>query len=734
MPNSGWHRLDIVALLPDLFWADIVPPTSVEFPAGWSYLPQRFWIALPAFFIMSASLCAGRLALRGLDLFDKTEILTSLALASSLGLSICSVTTLILGLIGLLDQVLFCAMLCIVLVIEGTLIWRTRTAFYKVSSSSRKKERDKTKFSNRLLSVVCLAGCGMFLGVMLLGAMLPSTDFDVKEYHLQGPKEFFLAGQILFLPHNVYTSFPFLTEMLSLCGMVVVNDWQLGALVGKCVLMCFAPITALGIFAITIRIADKPAAWLAALFYLSTPWVTRISIIAYTEGALCCYAIITLLAIFVMKAQSRSQTNNWSLVVGLLAGSSVATKYPGLLLVAMPAGIVVLHHVLTEQDRKWSRVWKVVGLFSLGVLLTFGPWMAKNLEETGNPVYPLLYSVFGGTDWNAELQQKWKDGHPPLGIKNGFRKLFTDIPANLLDVSVKSDWQSPLLFAFAPLAFFVIKNRNLILWAAGHVLWMGIVWYIFTHRIDRFWLPLLPGVSVLAAIGYRHLWNMTFEDPQGSPLLRLNGIVLPISVLGAILFNFGFVTSPLVGNNSFLLDLNKAREVATTPSIALIESLKLERARVLFVGEAQVFDAHFDHLYNTVFDVSLFEQLCAQKTGQDEWELLPEEEILQNFNLAGITHVFVNWNEIVRYRTTYRYTNFVTPERLQQSVALGILKPMSLDPRLIYRAWNTNEGGGGVDESWKLEIDRWGPSLKKNFAGTDVMIQYEMFEVPLKKL
>ena len=76
---------------------------------------------------------------------------------------------------------------------------------------------------------------------MLLGALLPSIDFDVKEYHLQGPKEWYLAGQITFLEHNVYTSFPFLTEMLSLSGMLIFDDWFWGALVGKTVLMTFAP-------------------------------------------------------------------------------------------------------------------------------------------------------------------------------------------------------------------------------------------------------------------------------------------------------------------------------------------------------------------------------------------------------------------------------------------------------------------------------------------------------------
>ena len=38
--------------------------------------------------------------------------------------------------------------------------------------------------------------------------MLPPVDFDVREYHLQAPKEFFQPGRISFLPHNVYANMP----------------------------------------------------------------------------------------------------------------------------------------------------------------------------------------------------------------------------------------------------------------------------------------------------------------------------------------------------------------------------------------------------------------------------------------------------------------------------------------------------------------------------------------------
>ena len=96
-----------------------------------------------------------------------------------------------------------------------------------------------------------------FLVIMLLGAMLPAIDFDVLEYHLQGPKEYFQAGRIAFLPHNVYTSMPFGVEMLHLMGMEVLGDWWWGGLVGQLLVALYAPAAAVLIAAATGRVGTR---------------------------------------------------------------------------------------------------------------------------------------------------------------------------------------------------------------------------------------------------------------------------------------------------------------------------------------------------------------------------------------------------------------------------------------------------------------------------------------------
>ena len=165
-------------------------------------------------------------------------------------------------------------------------------------------------------------------------------DFDVREYHLQGPKEWFSQGQITFLPHNVYTSFPFLTEMLSLTGMIFIGDWWRGALVGQIVLATFQVLSALSVFSIARRWFCTDVAWLAVLIYLTTPWTLRISLIAYAEGSLAFYLISsTMCALLVPLVPGRGISI--AVIAGLLAGNAMASKYTGLISVILPTAAVI---------------------------------------------------------------------------------------------------------------------------------------------------------------------------------------------------------------------------------------------------------------------------------------------------------------------------------------------------------------------------------------------------------
>ena len=188
--------------------------------------------------------------------------------------------------------------------------WSRQSAQIVTASSGRTSKRIKW------LTLLVIVPFSVYL---LLGAVTPPFDFDVREYHLQGPKEWFEQGRISFLRHNVYTSFPFLSEMLPLTGMTLTGDWWKGALVGQAVLACFQLLSALAVFAIGKRWINGSVAWLAMLIYLTTPWTLRISIIAYAEGALTFFLISsTMVALWWRICTSRQYI--LAVICGFLAG------------------------------------------------------------------------------------------------------------------------------------------------------------------------------------------------------------------------------------------------------------------------------------------------------------------------------------------------------------------------------------------------------------------------------
>src|SRR5207253_10619698 len=86
-----------------------------------------------------------------------------------------------------------------------------------------------------------------FALVIILGAMLPPWDYDVREYHLQAPKEWYQNGRIDFLPHNIYANMPLGSELTGLWAMAIVggkDGWWWGALTGKTVMACYSIVSA----------------------------------------------------------------------------------------------------------------------------------------------------------------------------------------------------------------------------------------------------------------------------------------------------------------------------------------------------------------------------------------------------------------------------------------------------------------------------------------------------------
>ena len=775
LPNSNppVRRIDVWLELPEILWSNVVtPPNGVE--TSWANLGQRLDLIAVAVSIWLGSWAVGSLTLRALRLPLQQRSIEWTVCACGIGLSFVSLLTLGCGMAGWLSPNLLGSVLAIALLIEGILQVRQRRSSKSVFLSgavppAKQPKRDWLSKINGVLTrgeqipydAVCktlaVITMTLFCTAMLLGSLLPPTDFDVKAYHLTGPKEYFLNGRITFLEHNVYTNFPFLTEMLCLLGMVLRQDWFRGALAGQAVLMGFAPLTALALFCAGRRWFGSTTGWLAATIYLSTPWTYRLAIIAYVEGALSCYLFLSL---FVVLLAIEQHSLRMLVVAGLLAGSAMACKYPGLVSVVIPMALAVavgvrwkchplaprpedanaevsnaVHSVVVVASPQTSdsthripkshafSYLKALAAFGVGVAFTIGPWLLKNVAETGNPVYPLAYGIFGGRDWDAVSHAKWRKGHSPNTYAT------SDLVEKFIDVTAKADWLSPLLFGLAPLAWLRAKRLKSqtsrpaplisVLWL--YLAYLFFQWWLLTHRIDRFWVPLIPVAAWLAAIGVE--WS------QGKLWRWTCGTVIALSVL----FNLGFITTKLCGFSAYLADLDKARIgcEGTAEGIAFINQLhdagKLPKnAVVLCVGEAQVFDARPRVIYNTVFDQPILRDWLAIRPSDDvperEWPLRSIADVRQTFESHGVTHVLVNWQELLRYRMTYGYSDFVTPSRFKWLRENGLLD----NPAMYSMGMGDYKS---MDARSKSELDRWAPELKLMHEGKMVYMTWQVFAV-----
>lgn len=406
-PRGGY--LLVTLLRPDDLVADWFAGLS------WNSLTERMWILLFVLGVLSVAAAAGWICLRMLRVDRAVTRLEMTLLAVGVGMNVVSLVTLALGLAGLLRADLFIGLGIATCVAAAC--WRRFGGCESGTCAMPQEHAADSAARAWNWSPHWLWLLVPFTFALVGAAMLPPVDFDVREYHLQAPKEFFQAGRVTFLPHNVYTSMPLGAEMLALAAMVVSGDWWTGALAGNTLIALFAPLTALLLYAAGYRFASRATGIVAALVYLSIPWVAIVSTHGLIEGAFAFYLFAALFVVLIWQSSpaagsEAAGTSRLGVlgVAGFLAGGAVSTKYPALVYCAVPLTAYVAY--VGWQSASMKEAGKAVVVFALGISLGCGLWFAKNAVFTGNPTYPLLYQVF---DAPCAHPRKKPSGKPPIG-------------------------------------------------------------------------------------------------------------------------------------------------------------------------------------------------------------------------------------------------------------------------------------------------------------------------------
>ena len=656
--SAYWHLL----LLPDLIYQHWTggSKTVALFDRLPIWLLSGWWLGV--------GYATGSMLMRLLKISQLTA-LEWFVFSISLGLNVLSLFTLLAGLTGALPvKALFFAVAIGLPLLE----------YFWMRSEQRAVQQSTAEDTpSRWFWMIVIPLTGLYL----LAGATPPVEFDVREYHLQVPKEWFQAGRITFLPHNVYGNMPLGAEMHALGCMELclgTNAWWYGALAGKQVIALFAPLTALALWAAGKRFYSAGCGTLAAVVYLSFPWIAHVSFNGLIDGVVAHYAFVAVYAMWIAGNDIRRHV-----LVGLLAGSAAACKYPALLLVVVPVLSFVAGRAwaTSSVEERFRRAVMLKAITLAAGVAAGGAWYVKNAVFSGNPVYPLAGSVLGGATRTAEKISQWDQAHAVP--RNDKEQRYSPRQAfdSLRNVFLRSQWLSPIMWPLVllgvcgtwrnhqqqklPQEFNNASSMGrLTLIVLAFALWMFAVWWLLSHRLDRFWLPAVPLMALLAG----GAWQWANDR-------RTRGYLLG-SVAISVLFCTLMMLTPVrtaegsiwfISEWRWLMPLQSLRK-DLSPAHAQLNSIARENETVLLVGDATPFDLAMPAFYNTCFDDCMLESLTRYRTA---------EEIRQAFRERKIAYVCVDWKELRRYRSpgNYGYSDYAQPKIFAQLVKSGVLLP-----------------------------------------------------------
>jgi len=578
-------------------------------------------------------------------------------LSAGLGLGALSLLVLALGGLGLLQRGLWFGILAAAIVVG--LLLRPRSA--DAQAASTPIEADPGPMVWLWLATIAFLGLSLVAATMPPGVLWPAegNGYDELEYHLGGPREYLEAGRIAYLPHNLYTNFPFNVEMLYLLTMVLRGDPVAAAFDSRLINLVFGML-AVGAVWLAGREFGRPAGHVAGLLAASCPFVTYLCGVAYVENALLFFAALSLAAAMRAHHAANAGSTRWSFVAGLCSGLACGCKYTAAPAVVLPLGL----WMFIRGIRKGIAA---PATFLLGAVLAFAPWLVKNLAATGSPVFPLARAVFPERPgvWSDEAAARWQEGHLPSPddrpIIARAARLWREVAGSALF--------GPLIvlgviagIAGRPWSAKSREGRAPPVGGCWMMLLVGAgMWLGFTHLVGRFAIVLIVPAAVLCAAAWAGIRSGTIRRAATALLVLLMAFNLR-TTLGLFTDAGVFQIESLRQTEG--LDWFTTGQWPTHAHVPVLNELAGGGGRVLMIGDARRFylDAGVD--YCVVFGLNPFAEAA---------QTLAPTELLRWLRDRGYDYVYVDWSEMARLRgSRYGFWPSIDATLIQRLVTSGL--------------------------------------------------------------
>jgi len=463
--------------------------------------------------------------------------------------------------------------------------------------------------------------------INFIAALAPETGYDSLIQHLADPRAYLALHRISFNGLSFLAQHPAGIEMLYLWLLPSGGDSAARLLH-----------VALGIMAawaffhwVRARRSTADAVLLSSMLYL-VPFTGILSARSYIDNGLIFYGTLALLA----------SPGSW--LQGVFIGLAIGAKYlGGFFLVGWAVALAV--------SGRWRGAYRVV----VGASLVAAWWGIRNIINTGNPVFPFGFKLFGGIGWDAHSDMEYNAELSSYGAVSGFFSHIA-IPwlASVRDRGALDDGSlGPLFLAFLPLAVIFrarTAGERLLAWNAGI---LALLWLISPRQV-RYAMALLPlFLAALVPSLEQAVRNMPHARKAGSVAVL---VVLPVQFLLSfaavyLWINPWFVVIGRISRPGYLSGMNEPRDAVTGRSLYMEASDRFGRilppgSRTYMMGDAKVYYFPDGFTVNALFNPPLFAGLVKSSTSP--------AEIAKRLRQLGISHVLYNIGGSVHIEFVHR--------------------------------------------------------------------------------
>ena len=427
--------------------------------------------------LLAASFAVGAATLSSLKVANRAE---TIVFCTTFGLGLISHLVLFIGLLGELTPPVLLAAIAACGLIGATFALRRRQSHAIVAQGL-----PRGVLAASILFVA--AAVSLLVWPVALLPLYPPTDFDSTMYHLVAPKIWVQAHSILPTPFLRIPIGPNLAHTLFSALMAVEDDVS-----AQILSLAAIVLVAAGLYGWGCRIRSPLVGCLAAGLWLGSPAVLKMADVPsyHALASLFSFACISALAEF-----TNTRKPGWLFVSAAFAGFGESTW--SMTTYFLPIVLAVTGYFAVSQ-----RNWRLPLLCGLGLILGWGPTLARCAWYTGNPTFPLFAELFGSGPWwtmkdLAEIGSNMHQIGSPRTIAN-----FIAMPYLLARFPAK--YQSPVsysvaLFALLPLTIAKCIGSRYIRWLMAIVAFYFLCWFTIA-QVMRYLLPVVPVLCIATAL------------------------------------------------------------------------------------------------------------------------------------------------------------------------------------------------------------------------------------------